>query len=66
MELFLVLIPVTVVLVLLSLWAFVWSARHEQFDDLDRQAWSILFDEPDQPARAAAEDERPGTEDEPR
>ncbi|MCB1650300.1 MAG: cbb3-type cytochrome oxidase assembly protein CcoS, partial [Pseudomonadales bacterium] len=45
MELFLVLIPVTVALVALSLWAFVWSARHEQFDDLDRQAYSILFDE---------------------
>ena len=45
MELFLVLIPVTVALVALSLWAFVWSARHEQFEDLDRQAYSILFDD---------------------
>ena len=45
MELFLVLIPVTVALVALSLWGFVWSARHEQFEDLDRQAYSILFDE---------------------
>lgn len=45
MELFLVLIPVTLALVVLSLWAFVWSARNDQFDDLDRQAWSILFDE---------------------
>lgn len=47
MELFLVLIPVTMALVALSLWAFVWSARNEQFDDLDRQAYSILFDEDD-------------------
>ena len=45
MELFLVLIPVTMALVALSLWGFIWSARNEQFDDLDRQAYSILFDE---------------------
>ncbi len=47
MELFLVLIPVTVALVALSLWGFIWSARHEQFEDLDRQAYSILFDDDD-------------------
>lgn len=47
MELFLILIPVTVILVLLSLWAFVWSAKNDQFDDLDKQAYSILFDDPD-------------------
>jgi len=45
MELFMVLIPVTLALVVLSLWAFVWSAKNEQFDDLDKQAWSILFDD---------------------
>ncbi len=58
MELFLVLIPVTVVLVLVSLWAFVWSARNEQFDDLDRQAWSILFEEPER----RGEEEQPNAE----
>ena len=52
MELFLVLIPVTLALVVLSLWAFVWSTRNEQFDDLDKQAWSILFDEADAPGPA--------------
>ena len=49
MELFLVLIPVTLALVVLSVWAFVWSTRNEQFEDLDKQAWSILFDEADAP-----------------
>ena len=47
MELFLVLIPVTLGLVVLALWAFLWSAKNEQFDDLDKQAWSILFEETD-------------------
>ncbi len=54
MELFLVLIPVTVALVALSLWGFIWSARHEQFEDLDRQAYSILFDDDDVPAPESA------------
>jgi cbb3-type cytochrome oxidase maturation protein len=31
----------------LSLWAFLWSAKNEQFEDLDKQAWSILFEEND-------------------
>ncbi len=66
MELFLVLIPVTVVLVLLSLWAFVWSTRNEQFDDLDRQAWSILFEEPEQRSQRDSDGSEPRQEDEPR
>lgn len=52
MELFLVLIPVTIVLVGVSLWAFLWSARNDQFEDLDRQAYSILFDEDDSNTKA--------------
>jgi len=48
MELFLVLIPVTVVLVVVSIWAFLWSARNDQFEDLDKQAYSILFDDDEQ------------------
>ena len=48
MELFFVLIPVTLVLVGLSIWAFLWSARNDQFEDLDRQAYSILFDDDEQ------------------
>lgn len=45
MELFLFLIPVTIILVGISIWAFLWSARNDQFEDLDKQAYSILFDE---------------------
>lgn len=51
MELFLVLIPVTIVLVGVSIWAFLWSARNDQFEDLDKQAYSILFDEDEQGAQ---------------
>lgn len=48
MELFLVLIPVTIIIVGISIWAFLWSARNDQFEDLDKQAYSILFDDDDQ------------------
>ncbi len=56
METFLILIPVTLALVALSLWAFVWSARNGQFEDIDRQAWSILFDNSEEEQKAGPED----------
>lgn len=56
METFLILIPVTLALVALSLWAFVWSARNGQFEDIDRQAWSILFDNSEGEQKAGPED----------
>ncbi len=55
METFLILIPVTLALVALSLWAFVWSARNGQFEDIDRQAWSILFDNTEEKQTAGRE-----------
>lgn len=56
METFLILIPVTLALVALSLWAFVWSARNGQFEDIDRQAWSILFDSAEEKQKEEQED----------
>lgn len=47
MEILFVLIPVSLVLVMLALWAFVWSVHNEQYDDLDKEAERILFEQPD-------------------
>jgi len=58
METFLILIPVTLALVALSLWAFVWSARNGQFEDIDRQAWSILFDNTEEEQKQELQKER--------
>ena len=58
METFLILIPVTLALVALSLWAFVWSARNGQFEDIDRQAWSILFDNAEEVHKQEAQKEQ--------
>ena len=46
MEILVLLIPLSIVLVGLAAWAFVWAVNNRQFDDLDKQAMDILNDEP--------------------
>jgi cbb3-type cytochrome oxidase maturation protein len=41
----LLLIPLGLVLVAIAIWAFFWAVDHDQFDDLDRPARAILFDD---------------------
>ena len=53
MSLVSVLIPVTMLLVGLGLWAFFWAVRTGQFDDLDIPAWEILVDDQSDAAAAA-------------
>ncbi|HKI73376.1 MAG TPA: cbb3-type cytochrome oxidase assembly protein CcoS [Pseudomonadales bacterium] len=47
MEVVFILIPISLVIVGGALWAFVWSVRNDQFEDLEKQAYMILFDEDD-------------------
>jgi len=42
MNILLFLIPVSIVLMGLAIWAFVWAVRRGQFDDLDTPAIDIL------------------------
>lgn len=51
MESIYLLIPVSFLLVGAAVAAFVWSVGNDQFDDLDKAAHSILFEE-DQPGNA--------------
>ncbi|MEX2489601.1 MAG: cbb3-type cytochrome oxidase assembly protein CcoS [Pseudomonadales bacterium] len=44
MEIIFILIPVSLVIVIAALWAFVWAVRNDQFEDLDKEASRILFD----------------------
>jgi len=39
------LIPLALVLLALSVWAFFWAVRRGQFDDLDSPALQILLDD---------------------
>ncbi|WP_434926153.1 cbb3-type cytochrome oxidase assembly protein CcoS [Shewanella sp. HL-SH8] len=43
-----VLIPIAMVFVLIAVGVFFWAVKSEQFDDLDRQSVSILFDDDNQ------------------
>lgn len=47
MEILFVLIPVSLVIVVLAISAFVWSVHDRQYEDLDKEAARILFDEQD-------------------
>lgn len=44
MEILYLLIPLSVVLVFLIAWAFWWSVRSGQFDDLEGPAYRVLMD----------------------
>ncbi|ASF14342.1 cbb3-type cytochrome oxidase assembly protein CcoS [Shewanella xiamenensis] len=45
MSIIYVLIPIAMIFVLIAVAVFFWAVKSEQFDDLDRQSVSILFDE---------------------
>jgi cbb3-type cytochrome oxidase maturation protein len=55
MEIIYLLIPLSVVLVGLIIWIFLWAIRSGQFDDLEGPAHSIIMDD-DSPKIQEAED----------
>lgn len=46
MNALLLLIPLSLMLLVAAVWAFVWAVRRGQFDDLDTPALDILQDDP--------------------
>ncbi|WP_076420972.1 cbb3-type cytochrome oxidase assembly protein CcoS [Colwellia sp. UCD-KL20] len=48
MSIIYVLIPIAVLLTAIGLYLFFWAVKTEQFDDLEKQGLSILFDENDE------------------
>ncbi len=55
MSILIILIPVSVLLVAMAIWAFLWAVDNGQFDDLDTPSLNVLFDD----ARDAARDDEP-------
>ena len=45
MKIIYVLIPLSLMLLGLAVWAFFWAVRNDQFDDLDTPAMDILDDD---------------------
>lgn len=66
MAILLFLIPISLLLLGVAVWAFVWSVRDGQYDDLDTAPLDILRDDPPPPAPVpdrtdpAADKPRPG------
>lgn len=54
-----VLIPIAILFVLIGLAIFFWAVRSRQFDDLDKEGFSILFDEQNTPERNNDNDKTP-------
>ena len=46
MAILLFLIPVSLLLIGVAVWAFIWSVRGGQYDDLDTALFDILRDDP--------------------
>ena len=55
MIILLLLIPLSVLLLAVAIWAFVWAVRKGQFDDLDTPALDILVDTDELPPRVRKE-----------
>jgi cbb3-type cytochrome oxidase maturation protein len=45
MSIIFVLIPLAVIIVCIAIGVFFWAVKSNQFDDLERQGYSILFDD---------------------
>ncbi|MBE0506438.1 MAG: cbb3-type cytochrome oxidase assembly protein CcoS [Marinospirillum sp.] len=45
MNILFLLIPLSIVLLSLAIWAFFWAVKNDQFEDMEGPAYSILFDE---------------------
>jgi cbb3-type cytochrome oxidase maturation protein len=64
MEILYLLIPVSLVLVGIIVWVFLWAVRSGQFDDLEGPAYQILMDD-DRPAIEKPDKAENGTDEKP-
>lgn len=48
MSIIYILIPIAVLLTAIGIYLFFWAVKTEQFDDLEKQGLSILFEESEQ------------------
>jgi len=52
-----VLIPVAVLLTFIGIYLFFWAVKTEQFDDLDKEGLSILFDDEQEQAAITSKEQ---------
>jgi cbb3-type cytochrome oxidase maturation protein len=63
MTILLMLIPISLVLFGIAVFAFIWAVRRGQFEDLDTPALDILVDDEALPATRTPAPPRPGSDD---
>lgn len=56
MSIIYVLIPIAILFVMIGLAIFFWAVRSKQFEDLDKEGFSILFDEQHAQPKSAKSD----------
>ena len=64
MKIIYLLIPLSLLLLSLAVWAFFWAVRNNQFDDLEAPALDVLEDEDDVRRRRESRGENVGSSDE--
>ncbi len=58
MSIIYVLIPLAVIIIAVAIGVFFWAVKSNQFEDLDRQGYNILFDDDLSPEEKKLADER--------
>ncbi len=48
MEIIFVLVPISILLIGIAIAWFIWAVNNDQFEDLDREGFEILFDDDSQ------------------
>ncbi|KPA51141.1 cbb3-type cytochrome oxidase assembly protein CcoS [Photobacterium lucens] len=59
MESLYILIPIAIIFVCIAVGIFLWAVKSEQFDDLERRGYDILFDDDDTKHKNAVSDSDP-------
>jgi len=54
-----VLIPIAVLLTIIGIYLFFWAVKSEQFDDLEKEGMSILYDEENKPNKTSEKIDAP-------
>jgi len=62
MRILLLMIPISIVLLGIAIWAFVWAVRRGQFDDLDTPALDILVEDEGPRPREGSSQQEEGTD----
>lgn len=58
MSIIYVLIPIAIIIVAIAIGVFFWAVKSNQFDDLERQGYNILFDDDLSPEEKALAEQR--------